>query len=54
MKFGFSLSNNQGIEGVQTIVLLATQADALEHVTHIEDVIAGPGGVKCCAWIRGG
>jgi probable F420-dependent oxidoreductase len=29
MKFGFSLSNNQGIEDVQSIVRLATRAEAL-------------------------
>ncbi|MBI3327517.1 MAG: LLM class F420-dependent oxidoreductase [Nitrospinae bacterium] len=29
MKFGFSLSNNQGIEDVQTIVRLATRAEEL-------------------------
>ncbi|MBM3226187.1 MAG: LLM class flavin-dependent oxidoreductase [Candidatus Tectomicrobia bacterium] len=29
LKFGFSLSNNQGIEDVQVIVRLAQQAEAL-------------------------
>jgi alkanesulfonate monooxygenase SsuD/methylene tetrahydromethanopterin reductase-like flavin-dependent oxidoreductase (luciferase family) len=29
MKFGFSLSNNQGIEDVQSIIRLATRAEAL-------------------------
>jgi hypothetical protein len=29
MKFGFSLANNQGIEDVQSIIRLATQAEAL-------------------------
>jgi probable F420-dependent oxidoreductase len=29
MKFGFSLSNNQGIQDVQSIIRLATQAEAL-------------------------
>ena len=28
MKFGFSLSNNQGIEDVQSIIRLATRAEA--------------------------
>ena len=29
MKFGFSLSNNQGIEDVQSIIRLAMRAEAL-------------------------